>query len=154
MIFTISLLTSCKTAKMTENTQKSKEKTDQVKEAHQSVDSKTNLITQIDSIIIEEHTNNCDTEPKSDNIQTYCSPNPHEWTKRTIKVYGLHKNVKSNNKIVSKEKIQAKQKGTIKTTAKTKEDKPSSNGTFIGIVIVLLCLLMIAGFVYWKIAVQ
>lgn len=139
---------------MTENTQKSKEKTEQVKEAHQSVDNKTNLITQIDSIVIEERTNNYDTEPKSDNIQTYCSPNPNEWTKRTIKVYGLHKNVKSNNKIVSKEKIQVKQKGTIKTSAKTKEKKPSNSGTFIGIVIVLLCLLMIAGFVYWKIAVQ
>ena len=154
MIFTISLLTSCRTARTTENNQKSKEKTEQVKEAYQNEDNKTNLITQIDSIVIEEHNHNCDTEPKSDNIQSACIQHPHEWTKRTIKVYGLHKNVKSNNKIVSKEKIQAKQKGTIKTTAKTKEEKPSSNGTFIGIVIVLLCLLMIAGFVAWKIAVQ
>lgn len=139
---------------MTENAQKSKEKTEQVKEAHQSEDNKTNLITQIDSIVIEERTHNCDTEPKSDNIQTNVFPNPHEWTKRTIKVYGLHKNVKSHNTIETKEKVKIKEKGTIKTSAKTKEEKPSSNGTFIGILVALLCLLIIAAFVYWKIAVQ
>ena len=153
MIFTISLLISCKTVRTTEDTQQSKEKSEQVKETHQNEDSKTILNMQADSIVIEEQPN-YDIEPKSVSIQTNDIQNPHGWTKRTIKVYGLHKNVKSQNTIESKEKTQIKKKGTIKTSAKTKEEKPSSNGTFIGIVIVLLCLLMIAGFVYWKIAVQ
>ena len=153
MIFTISLLTSCRTVRTTEGTQKSKEKSEQLKETHQNEDKKSILNMQADSIIIEEQPN-YDIEPKSVSIQTNDIQNPHGWTKRTIKVYGLHKNVTSSNKIVSKEKIQEKKKGTIKTTAKTKEEKPSSNGTFIGIVIVLICLLMIAAFVRWKIAVQ
>ena len=143
MIFTISLLISCKTVRTTEDTQQSKEKSEQVKETHQNEDSKTILNMQADSIVIEEQPN-YDIEPKSVSIQTNDIQNTHGWTKRTIKVYGLHKNVKSQNTIESKEKTQIKKKGTIKTSTKTKEEKPSSNGTFIGIVIVLLCLLMIA----------
>ena len=150
----LSLLTSCKTVRTTEDTQKSEEKTEQVKEAHQHEDNKAILNMQADSIVIVEQNQNNDIEPVSENSKTSNIRNAHDWTKRTIKVYGLHKNVTSSNKIVSKEKIQEKKKGTIKTTAKTKEEKPSSNGTFIGIVIVLVCLLMIAAFVRWKIAVQ
>ena len=162
MIFTISLLTSCRTVRTTEdNTQQSKEKSEQVKETHQKEDNKTILNMQADSVIIEENRSESDDSLISDKISLISenSPSsvvkiPHKAGKRTIKIYGLHKNVTSNNQIVSKEKVQEKKKGTIKTTAKTKEEKLSSNGTFIGIVIVLLCLLMIAGFVYWKIAVQ
>lgn len=154
MIFIISLLTSCKTAKTTESAERNKEKSEQVSETHQNEDNKTIINMQADSIVIEEHTQNNNIEPGSENSQTSNFRIPHDWTKRTIKVYGLHKNVNSHNKIVSKEKIQVKEKGNIKTSAKTKEERPSSNGTFIGIVIVLLCLLMITGFVYWKIAVQ
>lgn len=162
MIFTISLLTSCRTVKTTENTQKSKENIEQVKETHQNDDNKTILHLQADSVIIEEEhpynamSTSVSTEVRSipGNIQSSVVKIPHKAGKRTIKIYGLHKNVTSNNQIVYKEKIQVKKKGTIRTAVKTKEEKPSSNGTFIGIVIVLLCLLMIAGFIAWKIAVQ
>lgn len=154
MIFTISLLISCKTARTTESTQRNKETSEQVSETHQNEDNKAILNMQADSIVIVEHTQNNDIEPFSEKSQTSKIRNPNEWTKRTIKVYGLHKNVKSHKTMESKEKVQIKKKGTIKTSAKTKEEKPSSNGTFIGLVIALLCLLMIAGFVAWKTAVQ
>lgn len=140
--------------KTTENTQESKEKSEQVKETHQTEDNKTILNMQADSMIIEETPYEVDIVSKADNIKTSIVKKPLNAFKRTIKIYGIQQNARSNNKIVSKEKVQVKKKGTIRTAEKTKEEKPSSNGTFIGIVIVLLCLLMIAGLVAWKIAVQ
>lgn len=154
MIFTISLLISCRTARTTEDSQKSIEQNEERKEAHQNEDNKTLLNMQADSIIIEEEHSESEINPKTDNNQTNVVKKPEEGIKRTIKIYGLHKQVTSKNKIVSKEKTQLKKKGSITTSAKTKEEKPSSNGTIIGIVIVLICLLMIAGLVCWKIAVQ
>ena len=154
MIFTISLLTSCRTARTTENNQKSVSQSEEKREANKHEDDKTILNMQADSMIIEETLSDINVNPIADNIKTSIVKKPMNATWRTIKIYGIHQNAKSSNKIVSKEKIQVKQKGTFKTSAKTKEEKPSSNRTFIGIVIVLLCLLMIAGFVCWKIAVQ
>ncbi len=139
---------------MTENTQRNKETSEQVSETHQNEDNKTILNMNADSVIIEEGHTEYDMEPEIRNCQSSNLQNAPRWTKRTIKVYGLHKNIKSHSTIETKEKVQMKKKGNIKTSAKTKEEKPSSYGTFIGIVIVLLCLLMIAGYVYWKIAVQ
>lgn len=154
MIFTISLLTSCRTTKTTENNEKSVSQSEEQREANKHEDNKTILNMQADSMIIEETPSDINIDPIGDNIKTSIVKKPMNATKRTIKIYGIHQNAKSSNKIVSKEKAQTKKKGTIRTTEKTKEEKPSSNGTFIGIVIVLLCLLMIAGFVAWKIAVQ
>ena len=132
MIFTISLLISCKTVRTTEDTQQSKEKSEQVKETHQNEDGKTILNMQADSMIIEETPSEINVDPVADNIKTSIVKKPQNATRRTIKIYGIHQNAKSSNKIVSKEKIQVKKKGTITTSAKTKEEKPSSNGTFIG----------------------
>lgn len=154
MIFTISLLISCKTARTTESTQCTNNQSEEHKETHQTEDNKTILNMQADSMIIEETPSEIDIVSKADNIKTSIVKKPLNTYKRTIKIYGIHQNTRSSNKIVSKEKIQVKKKGTIRTTEKTKEEKPSSNTTFIGIVIVLLCLLMIAGLVAWKIAVQ
>lgn len=154
MIFTISLLTSCRTARTTENNQKSVSQSEEKREANKHEDDKTILNMQADSMIIEETLSDINVNPIAENIKTSIVKKPMNATWRTIKIYGIHQNAKSSNKIVSKEKVQIKKKGNIKTSAKTKEEKPSNNGTLIGIVIVLLCLLMIAGFVCWKIAVQ
>lgn len=160
MIFTISLSISCKTVRTTESTQRNKETSEQVSETHQNEDNKTFLNLQADSIIIVENRSESDDSLISDKISLISDKSksndvkkPKEGVKRTIKIYSLHKNVTSSNQVVSKGKIQIKNKGTIKKSAKTKE-KPSSNGTFIGILIALLCLLMITGFVAWKTAVQ
>lgn len=138
----------------TENNQKKVSQSEEQREANKHEDNKTILNMQADSIIIEETPSVINIDTIRENIKTSIVKKPMNETKRTIKIYGIHQNAKSSNKIVSKEKVQIKKKGTIQTAEKTKEEKPSSNGTFIGIVIVLLCLLMIAGFVYWKIAVQ
>lgn len=156
-----SLLMSCKTAKTTENTQISKDKSEQVKETQQKEDNNTILNLNADSIIIEENHSGSDDSLISDKISLISENStssvvkiPHKAGKRTIKIYGLHKDVTSNNQVVSKEKVQMKKKGAITTSTKAKEEKPSTNKTIIGIVIALLCLLMIAGMVFWKIAVQ
>ena len=115
MIFTISLLTSCKTVRTTENTQQSKEKSEQVKETHQKEDNKAILNMQADSIIIEENRSESDNSLISDKISLISenSPSsvvkiPHKAGKRTIKIYGLHKNVTSNNQILNLKKNKQK----------------------------------------------
>ena len=120
VIFTISLLTSCKTAKTTETLQASRVRSEIKKETEQTEKDNSNIYAHIDSLIVEEY------EPeKIENTQKKKSTSIHKdrftKPKRTIKVYGInnHQQISRQSSAIVKE--QAKVDSTASQKQMQKE---------------------------------
>lgn len=150
------LLTSCKTRQTIETLQESSAKQQEQAEYKQATKDSSETYTYIDSIVVEEYTPAEIT--KGQELHNHSENNGSDVSKseqkRTIKVYGIkHTNLSGHHQTT--EMQQANIRDSIVSHAQINhQDKKQSNGVFIGIIITLLCLLLVAGLVTWKIAVQ
>lgn len=156
MIFTISLLTSCKTRQTIETLQENSVKQQEQTEYKQATKDSSETYTYIDSVVVEEYTPAEIT--KGQELNNHSASNGTNISKseqkRTIKVYGI-KRTNLGGLQQTTEVQQANIRDSIVShTQISHQDKKKGDGIFIGIIITLLCLLLVAGLVAWKIAVQ
>lgn len=150
------LLTSCKTRQTIETLQESSVKQQEQAEYKQATKDSSETYTYIDSIVVEEYTPEEIT--KGQELNNHSTSNGSDISKyeqkRTIKVYGIkHTNLSGHQQ--KEEMQQANIRDSIVSHAQiSHQDKKQGDGMLIGIIITLLCLLLIAGLVAWKIAVQ
>ena len=150
------LLTSCKTRQTIETLQESSVKQQERAEYKQATKDSSQIYTYIDSVIVEEYTTTEVTENRE--LHNHSEGNGTAVTKskqkRTIKVYGIKRTNLSSHQQTT-EMQQANIRDSVISHAQiSHQDKKQGDGVFIGIIITLLCLLLVAGFVAWKIAVQ
>lgn len=150
------LLTSCKTRQTIETLQESSVKQQEQAEYKQATKDSSKTYTYIDSVVVEEYTP--DEITKGQDLHNHSASNGSDISKseqkRTIKVYGI-KRTNLNGHQQTTEMQQANIRDSIVSHAlNSHQDKKQSDGIFIGIIITLLCLLLVAGLVAWKIAVQ
>lgn len=150
------LLMSCKTRQTIETLQESSVKKQEQAEYKQATKDSSETYTYIDSVVVEEYTPAEIT--KSQELHNHSASNVTDISKseqkRTIKVYGI-KRTNLNDHQQTTEIQQSNIRDSIVSHAQiSHQDKKQSDGVFIGIIITLLCLLLVAGLVAWKIAVQ
>lgn len=150
------LLMSCKTRQTIETLQESSVKQQEQAEYKQATKDSSETYTYIDSIVVEEYTPAEVTEGQE--IQNHSTSNGTAiWKseqKRTIKVYGIKRSNISDHQQTT-EIQQANIHDSVVSHAQISHtDKKQGDGIFMGIIITLLCLLLVAGLVAWKIAVQ
>lgn len=150
------LLMSCKTQQTIETLQKSSVKQQEQAEYKQATKDSSKTYTYIDSIVVEEYTPAEVTEGKE--IHNHSTSNGTAvWKskqKRTIKVYGIKRTNLSGQQQTTEIQQDNILDSTVSHAQISHTDKKQSDGIFIGIIITMLCLLLVAGLVAWKIAVQ
>lgn len=150
------LLTSCKTRQTIETLQESSVKQQEKAEYKQATKDSSKTYTYIDSVVVEEYTP--DEITKGQDLHNHSASNGSDISKseqkRTIKVYGIKRTNLSDHQQTSEMQQTNIRDSIVSHALNSHQDKKQSDGIFIGIIITLLCLLLVAGLVAWKIAVQ
>lgn len=150
------LLTSCKTRQTIETLQESSVKQQEQAEYKQATKDSSKTYTYIDSVVVEEYTP--DEITKGQDLHNHSASNGSDISKseqkRTIKVYGIKRTNLSDHQQTSEMQQTNIRDSIVSHALNSHQDKKQSDGIFIGIIITLLCLLLVAGLVAWKIAVQ
>lgn len=150
------LLTSCKTRQTIETLQESSVKQQEQAEYKQATKDSSETYTYIDSIIVEEYSpaEVAEGQKHSPNSASKVEAVSKSKQKRTIKVYGIKRSNISDHQQTTEMQQSNIRDSLVSHAQISHQDKKQGDGIFIGIIITLLCLLLVAGLVAWKIAVQ